>query len=239
MKKKLVLTAIIVLSVALLVAVSSSVAWLITDTPSVTNEFTPSNIAINLNETTSTYKMIPNTYISKDPKVEVKTDIPCYVFVKIEEVNPTSYGFDEFLEYCIADGWMLYHSGGNVLAGANIPTDSEDSYCIYREYNPNNSDSSWNVLGCKKGAGSTCPCVYVKKEVTKDMMDVLCGTGATNPLLTFTAVAVQQDNLSLTEAYNLAWGIIPTTPDTSVDSNTPETPESSQTSDSSSDNAET
>lgn len=216
MKKKILLASIVTLSLALLVAVGGSIAWLIAETNEVSNVFKPSNIDITLIETTTDYKMIPGNAIAKNPKVTVTADIPCYVFVKVDEVNATNYDFDAFLEYCIADGWKLY--GGmdaTTESGSAIDTVDKDSYVLYRTYTPGtDSVNSWNVLGCEKGShtdGTTCNgCVVVKGEVTKQMMTAITGDVA-QPTLKFDAAAVQMDNLTIAAAYEQAWNTTPTT----------------------------
>ena len=85
-----------------------TVAWLVAKTEPVVNTFTYGNINIDLTETTGTsYKIIPGTDITKDPKVTVKGGSEaCWLFVKVEKVG-TFTG----MSYAIADGWTELESG--------------------------------------------------------------------------------------------------------------------------------
>ena len=189
MKKKILLSAIVALSVALLVAVGGSIAWLIDVDSPVTNTFEPSDIDVELFETKPTtadnnnYKMIPGTVLVKDPTVTITTDINCVVFVKIEE-NGKSVVLDDYLSYAIADGWSLLagevdkdnsHAGDEIIViYRTITTDTKvtNSYAVLKD----------NI-------------VTVNTSVTKQMMNVL-GSDATNyPTLAFTAYAIQTDNI--------------------------------------------
>lgn len=199
MKKKIVLTSIVALSLALVVAVGITVAYLFVKSDSVVNTFTPSDITIKLEETTDEYKMIPGVVMPKDPKVTVVSDIDCYVFVKIVETGSvdvvengvtTTYTLDDFLTYAINEtAWNVY--SGDV--------DENDS----------TSGNETIVLYCEVAAGThTFPViagniVTTNTSVTKQMMNA-CGTDTIK--LTFDAGAVQKANLSLDAAYaQLGW----------------------------------
>ena len=196
MKKKIVLTSIIALSLALVVAVGVTVAYLFVKSDSVVNTFTPSDIDITLVETPvgegtslqNSYQMIPGMPITKDPKVTVTNDIACYVFVKVVESN----NFDEYMTYAIAQGWKLYDTGAET-----INTVAQDTYVIYRELSANEGLDKELVI-----ANNT---INVSADVTKDMMNSLY-TNGNYPTLTFSAAAVQSANLTLQAAYaQLGW----------------------------------
>ncbi len=191
MRKKLLIT-IACLSCILCIMVTGTIAWLIDDTPTITNTFTPSNIEVDLTETADVFKMIPGTAIEKDPKVTVDTDIPCYVFVKVEEnlgawstFASGEKNFKTFLEYSIADGWTA------------VPGKTGVYYFVAA------GDSSKNVL-----AGNTeYPNGVITvsgANVTKKMMDALYdqnGEVIDNlPKLQFTAYAIQSDYLAYGDA---------------------------------------
>lgn len=188
MKKKIVLIAIYVLTLALLVASGSTIAWLIAESGTVTNTFTPSNINITLSETTpDTLKMIPGTTIDKNPKVTVAANSEaCWLFVKIEETD----NFDTYMQYLIDTGWKFYSSG---VDGVNIDTVANDKYIIYREVPSSSSIQEFYILKDND--------VLVPGTVTKEDMNLLYNSDGTFktevlPKLKFTAAAIQKENIA-------------------------------------------
>ena len=183
MKKKIAIS-IVAVALVLCCAIGGTLAWLTDKTDPVTNTFTVGNINIELKETTSDYKMVPGNTIAKDPKVTVKANSEaCYLFVKVTK----SGNFDQFLTYAKADGWtQLVDGNGNKVDGV-----------FYRVVDAATAKAgaSYPVLLNNK--------VTVKGEVTKGQLDAL--TEATYPKLTFTAYAVQKDNIA--DAYT-AWSKI-------------------------------
>lgn len=161
MKKGLTL----VLAIALLAVgvVGATLAWLTSESDTVTNTFTTSNIKVELKETTGeTYKMVPGYDIDKDPKATVVTGSEeCWLFVKVVK----SDNFDSYLTYDIADGWTLVDGETDVYA---------------RKVESANIGTAYSVLKGDK--------VTVKGTVTSEMM-----TAAANkqPTLTVTAYASQ------------------------------------------------
>ena len=174
MKKKLTVS-LAVLALVACMAAGATLAWLTAKTSSVTNTFTYGDINITLDETTTSYKMVPGNTIAKDPKVTVKANSEaCWLFVKVEK----SDNFDKFMTYGIADGWTAL--------------DGEDGV-YYREVTSSTTDTEYYVL-----SGNS---VTVKDSVTKEDFAGLKGT---MPTLTFTAYACQKDNVSTaTQAWNL------------------------------------
>ena len=174
MKKKLTVS-LAVLALVACMAAGATLAWLTAKTSSVTNTFTYGDINITLDETTTSYKMVPGNTIAKDPKVTVKANSEaCWLFVKVEK----SDNFDKFMTYGIADGWTAL--------------DGEDGV-YYREVTSSTTDTEYYVL-----SGNL---VTVKDSVTKEDFAGLKGT---MPTLTFTAYACQKDNVSTaTQAWNL------------------------------------
>lgn len=165
MKKKAFLSMAAVILV-LCCAVGGTLAWLTDKTDSVTNTFTVGDINIALAETTSDYKMVPGNTIAKDPKVTVKAGSEaCWLFVKVEK----SSNFGTFMTYEMADGWTALTGNDGVF---------------YREVAAATTDTDFAVLKNNQ--------VKVLDTVTKEM---LTGQGFTAPTLTFTAYAVQKDNI--------------------------------------------
>lgn len=174
--KKRTLTILIAVVLVVACAIGGTLAWLTDKTDPVVNTFTAGDINIDLTETPAVYKMVPGNDISKNPKVTVKAGSEaCWLFVKVDK--STDLAFDNYLTYTIADGWVLVPGTNNVY---------------YREVSATSTDTAFEVLKDNK--------VTVKDTVTKDMLDAL--TGNNNPTLTFTAYAVQKDNIATAAA---AW----------------------------------
>ena len=208
MKKKAIV-AVVALVLVLCCAMGGTLAWLVAKTDPVVNTFTYGDINIDLSETTGEkYKMIPGNSIKKDPVVTVKEGSEaCWLFVEVKE----SENFDDFMTYAIAEGWTLYNT---TTSGSNIKTDNttDDTYVIYREVDAATAKTgtSYQVLAGKDGYQDGY--VTVNDEVTKDILNALDKNAdgsakpeKTYPTLTFTAYAVQKDNLTLELAYNQAF----------------------------------
>ena len=171
MKKKVI--SIVAVVLVLCCAIGGTLAWLTDTTGSVVNTFTVGDINIELKETTTNYKMVPGNTISKDPKVTVKAGSEaCWLFVKVEK----STNFDGFMTYAMADGWTQ----GD---GKDIPDN-----VFYREVPATTADVSFDVLRNNQ--------VQVLNTVTKTQMENIKNNVITAPTLTFTAYAVQKDNVA-------------------------------------------
>jgi hypothetical protein len=173
---------IISLSVLLVLCftVGATLAWLLDTTEPVVNTFTPSDINITLTETTGPeYKMVPGTYIAKDPKVTVlEGSEPCYLYVEVIKAAPA----DDYLTVTMAPGWVniggtnIWYYNGTIALGTPISVLANDQ-------------------------------VYVKDSVTKGMMENLKVTNATLPKITFKAYAVQKEaGASAQAAWNNTYG---------------------------------
>ena len=181
MRKKLI-TAIIALSLVLSCMVGVTVAWLSVKTNTVTNTFSPSDITLELDETTTEYQMVPGVDIAKDPTVTVGGDVDAYVFVKIVEsgsvtVDQTVYTFDDFLSYVIADGWTVLEGTDD----ANDTTNGNETVVICRKVAITDTNKTFSILANNK--------VTTNTSVTKQMMNAY-KDGSIK--LTFTAYAIQQ-----------------------------------------------
>lgn len=163
---------IALLAVVLLIgcAAGGTIAWLMTNTGTVTNTFTASNIEITLGETTGdTYKLIPGKTYAKDPvlTVESATDVDCWVFFKVEAENPGN-----FLSYELKlDGWT--------------PLDGVDGV-YYRTVATGDANKTFQLLEGK--TGYTSGYVSISDSLTLDEM----ATAAT-AYLKFTAYAIQKE----------------------------------------------
>ena len=170
-------TMFMILAVVLIVGISvgGTLAWLTDTTAPVTNTFTVGDINITLTESENlNLKMVPGNTITKDPKVTVKGGSEaCWLFVKVVE----SDNLDDFITYAIAEGWTELTTGSGIY---------------YREVTAATTNVDFNVLANNR--------VTVKDTVTKADMNSL--TEDTLPTLTFTAYAVQKDNIATAAA---AW----------------------------------
>ena len=159
------------MSLVAVISIGGTIAWLTDSTEEVTNTFTTSDINITLAETTTDYKMVPGSTISKDPKVTVKANSEaCWLFVKIEE--STTPKLDDYITYEVEEDWQQLTGVDGVY---------------YREVSATTADTEFAVLKNNQ--------VTVKNTVTKTMMNELDKEGATKPTLTFTAYACQSDNV--------------------------------------------
>ena len=174
MKKKV---RILVAAIALMLccAIGGTLAWLSDKTAPVVNTFTVGDINITLTESDNlNLKMVPGNTVFKDPKVTVKANSEaCWLFVKVEK----SANFDSFMTYIVANGWTPL-------------ADNDGVY--YREVPANETDAEFEVLQNNR--------VTVKETVTKQ--DLLEVADSNSPTLTFTAFAVQKENIDSATA---AW----------------------------------
>lgn len=162
MKKKVI--SIVAVVLVLCCAIGGTLAWLTAKSDVVTNTFTPSNIKIELKETTGAqYKMVPGYTIEKDPAAKVLAGSEeCWLFVKIEK----SGNFDQYLTYEPANGWEPVAEETNVYA---------------RKVTTPEIGTAYSVLLNDQ--------VTVKDGVDETMMNSL--TAETYPTLTITAYASQ------------------------------------------------
>lgn len=164
-----------------------TVAWLVAKTEPVVNTFTYGNIDITLTETTGTsYKIIPGTDITKNPKVTVKGGSEaCWLFVKVEEVGAISTITTDPVHYAIDTGWaQLKDKDGKDVSGV-----------YYRLVDAVDNDTAFKVLKDNK--------IIVSGELTKETIN---GYAVQQPTLKITAYAVQQENIADAAT---AWSKIP------------------------------
>lgn len=198
MKKSTIL--LLALAMVICIGVGATLAYLFVNTDPVVNTFTYGDVNIDLNESDADndsdskkndYQMIPGNEIKKNPVVTVKADsVESYLFVEVVE----SANLDKYISYAIASGWNLYPSGT-----IDTTESGADTYVIYREVKNSDEGQSFHILADDK--------VIVKTDVKKQDMEAIKTSDM--PTLTFTAHAVQKANLTLTEAYGIAF---PTNP---------------------------
>ena len=181
--KKLII-AVVALSLALCCAIGGTLAYLRDVTNTVTNTFTYGDIIISLDETENLdLKMVPGNTIAKDPTVTVDlTSEACYLFVKIDE----STALKQYITYEVNEDWEPLKIDGQTVAGV---------YYMTLETIP--TDNTFSILQDDE--------VTVLTSVTKEMMKAV-KDNPTLVQLSFTAYAVQLDNLDLKGAWNIALG---------------------------------
>lgn len=169
-------TLVALLSLVLLLGCSlgGTLAWLSDSTGPVTNTFTVGDINISLDENTTDYKIVPGVDIAKDPKVTVKANSEACWLFVKIE---ESANWPDKLTYDVATGWEELEGVPGVY---------------YREVNASTVDQTFPVL-----ADNT---VTVSDTLTKGELQKI----TTNPTLTFTAYAVQQEGV---ETATAAWEI--------------------------------
>lgn len=164
--KKKVFLTVAALILVLCCAVGGTLAWLVAKSDTVKNTFTVGDINIDLTESTTDYKMVPGNTISKDPTVTVKANSEA-CWLFVEIEESENFG--SFLTYAVADGWTKLQDG-----------------VYYREVAAAAADQNFAVLKNNE--------VKVLENVTKEQLNEL--TERTFPTLTFTAYAVQKDNVA-------------------------------------------
>ena len=175
MKKGLILILSIVMVVC--IRISATLAYLFVETTHVENTFEYGDINITLDESEDLdLKMIPGNTITKDPTVTVLKDSEaCWLVVEIGE----STNFDDFMTYESADGWTALPGETNVYYRAVPATEADTEFAVLKDNE-----------------------VLVKATVLKTELNAL--TEGTMPTLTFTAYAVQKDNVtSVADAWKL------------------------------------
>lgn len=169
-------------------SLGGTLAWLTDKTDAVTNTFTVGDINITLTETKREYKILPGVNIPKDPKVTVLKDSEaCWLFVKVDEANWPEFKEDDGttrkVKYAIAADWTK-------LTGV----EGVDNV-YYRQVSAFTVDQSFPVL-----ADNT---VTVSDTLTKSEIAEVKKQG--QPLLTFTAYAVQKEGVNTAaEAWKIA-----------------------------------
>lgn len=164
-----VLLVVCLMLVVMVGSIAGTVAWLTAETDPVTNTFTVGDINITLDETTGTsYKIIPGTDITKDPKVTVKANSEaCWLFVKVEKTNWNNTK----IAYTMADGWTALPNVDGVY---------------YREVSAVTADTEFYVIKDNK--------ITVSEDLTKTEVKQIKDAGDVK--LTFTAYACQKDNVT-------------------------------------------
>lgn len=190
-------TLVALLSLVLLLGCSlgGTLAWLSDSTGPVTNTFTVGDIDITLVETTTDYKIVPGVDIAKDPKVTVEGGSEaCWLFVEVDEAN-----WPEFKESDKTTRKVKYTI--DIDNGWQELTDVPGVY--YRQVGASEKAQEFYVLAGEGEGVYANGMVTVSENLTKSELQQI----TTNPTLTFTAYAVQQEGVDTPqEAWNIAQG---------------------------------
>ena len=177
---------------------SVTLAYLVDKTDTVKNTFTIGNISITLEETkgeagnsevgfiNKTFKMLPGKKYAKDPIVTVEAGSEaCWLFIEVKKTT----GFDKYMECAIDvadDEWIALNGEDGVY---------------YRAVSAVTADTPFTIL---KGEGEgefKNGMVTIKSTLTNvDMIAVADNL----PNITFTAYAVQQEGLTVQQAWEQA-----------------------------------
>ena len=192
MKKKIFLSALAVV-LAAMIAAAGTIAWLSTRSETVKNTFTVGDINITLDEAkvgedgkalapetrvkANSYDLIPGNTYDKDPTVTVLANSEdCWLFVKIEELNNDK-------------GYLTYELN---LDGWTKLTGETDVW--YREVSFSTSNQSYKLLKNDQISVNQDTVDKAAAAAFKENPDTI-------PSLSFTAYAVQQDNLTVEAAW--------------------------------------
>ena len=215
MKKRLTLLLAVVLIFS--VTVGATLAWLQDTTDTVENTFTIGNIDIELEETWNTpitsptswsAKLIPGSPYAKDPIVTVIAGSEkCYLFVKVVEANnsvtATVDGTDVMVSPIVNYDIALTGNGFSIL-GTPTTSNGEKTTIYWKVVDTATSDQEFEILTDTYVTNDELKgSVQINSALTKDHIEAII----TEPSLTFTAYAVQFENM--TDA-NEAWTVATT-----------------------------
>lgn len=196
--RRMLLTLALVLVVAA-ASVGGTIAWLTDQTQEVKNTFTVGDVDITLTETgttkdasgndSKTFHIIPGTNYEKDPTVTVEGGSEaCWVFVKVEEANWPNITEDD-------ETTLKIRYEVNEAVWTKLETEEGGATVYYREVSSSSADQSFNVLKTLAGQTEIQPKAYtviVSENLTKEEAESI----TPNPTLTFTAYAIQKDNIA-------------------------------------------
>lgn len=184
-------------------SIGGTLAWLTATTQEVKNTFTVGDIAIKLEETKQSdntvlesgeewsAQLIPGSTYTKNPVVTVigsEDNVDCYLFVEFDPTVSKTY-----LDYTSA--WEAEGQTTWTQLSANGVTPE----VWYTTVTASSTDTSFLLI-----VNNT---VAVKEGLLKaDTDETTLSMPAADFTMTYTAYAVQQDNLTVEEAWNVAQG---------------------------------
>jgi len=180
---------ICLLVVLAVVSIGSTVAYLTSSPAAVVNTFTVGDVDITLTETEYEYPMIPGKEYKKDPVVTVKgseKSVEAYLFVEVTEAMDPGLVYE--LNFDDDDDWKTLDGEDNVY---------------YRVVPASEEDQSFHLI---KGDKVTVD----PDEINKETMP------SENSTLTFTAYAIQTENLEPAAAWAAVKNLYRLPPDNPV-----------------------
>ncbi len=117
-RTRILLSVLAVALAVIVIAISGTISYLKDVSDAKVNEFDPSKVTVDVEETPNQYKIIPGTEQTKDPKAVIDNDIDAYLFVEVVDETEGK------VTYEIADGWTLLNGYDNIYyrtVGANDP----------------------------------------------------------------------------------------------------------------------
>lgn len=175
--RRIALTICLILAI-MLVSVGGTIAWLTANTAPVVNTFSVGDINITLTESENLdLKVIPGKTITKDPVATVVADSEdCYLFVKVVKEN-----WNSKMTYAPAADWIK-------LEGV-----TDEVY--YRHVDASDEDQAFDVLASDA--------INVSGGLTAAECEAM---EAAAPKMTFTAYAIQSNNLTTADMVEI-WGL--------------------------------
>ena len=181
------------------VTVGGTLAWLMTESQTVTNTFTVGDINIDLYETddagvktqANEYQLVPGNKYKKDPKVEVltTTNVDCYLFVKFVENDAAKTYLNYESTLTAANGWTKLTD--------TVPGEDDDVWYRMVPTTATATERSWYLLA----ADGDFTNGYVGIDGTAVTETTMSAADAAE--LKWDAYAVQKDNRTVEQAWEL------------------------------------
>lgn len=212
---------VMILSLMLVVGLSvgGTLAWLTATSGEVKNTFTVGDITIDLKEhdyvpatagkeayldtdtevtAEADYKFVPGDTLPKDPFVTVKANSEkCFLFVKVTEANnSTDDHTDDIIKWNVDFDEVVETQADVIWTNYKTSQDGHTEWW-YAIVDASTADQKWTILKDNQ--------VTVSEDVTKT---TVTNMGTNKPTLSFTAAAVQFENI---DAVDGAWGKLPAT----------------------------
>lgn len=190
--------------------IGGSLAWLTTESKDIVNTFTVGDINIELTETgmaentddgenilgyTKSYTFVPGDTLLKDPTVTVKAGSEAsWLFIRVQEANNSVT-----VDGVTADPIIIWDVVESDADWIQVPGQTEYWYREVDAVPVTDTDGvSYTILTAGTNDGDTTTKeenghVTISGDVTKAMVESI---NTANPTLTFTAAAVQKDNIS-------------------------------------------
>ena len=189
--------------------VGGTVAYLMTNTNTVTNTFVVGDIGtlkLTENDTVITetqnsfdFEIVPGVDIAKKVEVEYSyTDkvgydaVPVYVFVKVGAANWTVDPDSDNMKYTVSEGDKTLLSWSIDSGWTHLQKETDGSQVYYREVAENVKSDNALVIAANSGEGDTGN-IDVSSEITKANIEKVKDAAGN---ITITAYAIQKDTFA-------------------------------------------